>query len=123
MGRGEGGGCEWDEVLVVEDSLVSRKRVVKFLNRIGYGVVESAEDGLLGLEKVQDVMFRREKKYDMILTDKEMPNMDGYELTVALREMGVSCPIVGITANAMDEQIQEFMSKGVDRVMRKPMRK
>jgi len=108
-------------ILVIEDSLVARKRLVKYLKRLKYKHIDSAENGLIGVRKVNEVMMSSEKMYDLIITDKEMPVMDGYESTMKLRGMGVTCPIVGLTANAMEEQIEEFMTMGVDRVLRKPL--
>jgi len=60
------------------------------------------------VRKVDDVMMSSEQMYDLIITDKEMPVMDGYEATMKLRQMGVTCPIVGLTANAMEENIEEW---------------
>jgi len=108
-------------LLIIEDSLVARKRLVKYFKRVSYKHVDSAENGLIGVRKVDEVMMSSERMYDLIITDKEMPVMDGYEATMKMREMGVTCPIVGLTANAMEEQIEEFMSMGVDRVLKKPL--
>ena len=108
-------------ILIIEDSLVARKRLVKYLKRVNYKHVDSAENGLIGVKKVNEVMMSSERMYDLIITDKEMPVMDGYESTMKLRGMGVTCPIVGLTANAMEEQIEEFMTMGVDRVLKKPL--
>jgi len=117
----EEGNVENFRLLIVEDSLVARKRLIKYLKRINYKHIDSAENGLIGVRKVNEVMMSSEDMYDLIVTDKEMPVMDGYESTMKMRQMGVTCPIVGLTANAMEEQIEEFMTMGVERVLRKPL--
>lgn len=51
---------------------------------------------------------------------QEMPIMEGYETARRLREMGVTAPIIALTANAMAEQQDEFLAAGADAVLTKP---
>jgi CheY-like chemotaxis protein len=51
---------------------------------------------------------------------QEMPIMEGYETARRLREMGVTAPIIALTANAMAEQQDEFIAAGADAVLTKP---
>ena len=65
-------------ILVVDDSRTMRHMLTITLDSIGFNVVE-AEDGVDGLSKARD------DKFDLIITDINMPNMDGYELLKCLR--------------------------------------
>ena len=47
--------------------------------------------------------------------------MDGHEATLELRRMGVTCPIVGVTANVLNEDREAFMSKGLTDFLKKPV--
>ena len=55
--------------------------------------------------------------------DKEMPVMDGFQATKALRAIDKTIPIVGLTGNALDEQRLEFLTFGVSEVLTKPLNK
>ncbi|MDE9448521.1 response regulator, partial [Xenorhabdus bovienii] len=57
----------------------------------------------------------------IILTDVNMPNMDGYELTQYLRNKGYTKPIIGITANALAEEKQRCTNVGMDNCLSKPV--
>lgn len=102
-------------VLIVEDNFLNRKVLRKLLDSLN---VESddAENGKQAVELV-----RKGVPYDMILMDKEMPIMDGHEATRELRSMGVKCPIVGLTGNALDSDRNQFLAAGVDNFFTKPI--
>ena len=59
--------------------------------------------------------------YDAILCDKEMPVMDGYEAVRRMRVLGVVCPVIGVTANALAADQQEFIACGLDGLVTKPV--
>lgn len=83
-------------VLVVDDSLTVRNIVVKNLNNLGFTDVDVAEDGNLALERLRD------KRYGLLISDWEMPNMGGEQLLKAARQIP-GCgkmPIIMITATA-----------------------
>jgi two-component system capsular synthesis sensor histidine kinase RcsC len=50
-----------------------------------------------------------------------MPNMDGYRLTQRLRQLGLTFPVVGVTANALAEEKQRCMEAGMDNCLSKPV--
>lgn len=88
-------------VLVVEDSLFFRKLIVPFLANVGYEVSEAATPGE-ALEIVQHTRF------DVIVTDIEMPEMDGFELATRLRGFAPTAgvPIIAFTST-VNEQFKE----------------
>lgn len=96
-------------VLVVDDSLNTREIERDVLEAYGYHVT-LAEDGLDGLQKA------RNGDYDAILTDVEMPNMDGFTLTARLRqeEKYRDTPIVIITSREKEEDKRRGIQVGAD---------
>eukprot|EP01001_Neometanema_parovale_P008278 NODE_455_length_2452_cov_90.568484_g432_i0.p1 GENE.NODE_455_length_2452_cov_90.568484_g432_i0~~NODE_455_length_2452_cov_90.568484_g432_i0.p1 ORF type:complete len:455 (+),score=81.61 NODE_455_length_2452_cov_90.568484_g432_i0:678-2042(+) len=102
-------------VLIVDDGRVNRLLIRQLLSRIGV-TSEEAEDGLQAVQ-----LHEQGNVYQIVLMDKEMPNMDGYEATRRLREMGVASAIVGLTGNAMELQVHDFMEAGVEEVVAKPI--
>jgi two-component system chemotaxis sensor kinase CheA len=87
-------------LLVVEDSTFFRSQITSFLQNNGFAVME-AEDGLAAWELLKS----REEEIDLIITDIEMPNMDGLELTKKVKaEEGLSTiPIIALTTLADDQ--------------------
>ncbi len=103
-------------ILLVEDSMLNQKMMGKLLQRykLTYEIANN------GQEAVDRVVTRMER-YHMILMDKEMPIMDGHAATMAIRKVGNSVPIVGLTGNALDEQRVEFLACDADAVLTKPL--
>ena len=97
----EPGNIEYD-LLVVDDSRLNRKVLMKCLKKDGHRCTE-AEDGLEAIERVKDrIDFSnggRGKPYDAILMDFVMPNMDGPTATRQIRSMGYTGVIFGVTGN------------------------
>ncbi len=96
-------------VLVVDDSLNTREIEKDVLEAHGY-VVTLAEDGLDGLQKA------RAGDFDAVLTDVEMPNMDGFSLTAALRQEDRyrERPIIIVTSRSKDEDRRRGIQVGAD---------
>lgn len=94
-------------VLVVEDSPVTRELVMEIVSNAGYSAI-GAEDGLQALESLST------HQPDLVLTDLEMPRMDGIELTRRLRALEVTTPVVVITTRASDAERRECISAGAD---------
>lgn len=115
--RGNAGGKETTQVgattqvrvLVVDDSLNTREIEKDVLEAHGYQVT-LAEDGLDGLAKA------RNGEFDAVLTDVEMPNMDGFSLTAALREdeRYRDVPIIIITSRQKEEDQRRGIQVGAD---------
>ncbi|EDY9114217.1 response regulator, partial [Salmonella enterica] len=58
---------------------------------------------------------------DIVLSDVNMPNMDGYRLTQRIRQLGLTLPVVGVTANALAEEKQRCLESGMDSCLSKPV--
>ncbi len=102
-------------ILVVDDALSVRRSMEQLLEDAGYEVF-SASDGFLALEAV------RTKVPAIVLTDLEMPNLNGLELTKRLRELPqfMGTPIVMITSRASDKHRDMAEEAGVDLYLTKP---
>ncbi len=102
------------KILIVEDQINIRKLYQNFLSKNGYEVFE-ASDGLIATDMMLNV------KFDMILMDVMMPNMDGYELSEWVRENFPEMPQLMITARGqLDDKLTGFR-KGVDDYIVKPI--
>jgi len=105
-------------ILFAEDNPINREVIEEQLRLLGYAC-EMAVDGLEAL-----AMWRT-GRYAMLLTDCQMPQMDGFELTRAIRQAepaGTRLPIVAITANAMQGVAERCLAHGMDDFMSKPLR-
>ena len=75
------------------------------------------------VQRVKDRMNRKDGNkpyYDIILMDFVMPNMDGPTATQAIRSLGYTSPIFGLTGNALDSDVSHFLKCGVKAVLPKP---
>lgn len=106
------------KVLVVEDHPVNQRFVSSTLQKIGAEIV-LASSGVKALEVLETQIF------DLILMDVQMPEMDGYETTIKIREnerlAGMHTPIVALTAYAMEEDKQQCLTVGMDGYLSKPI--
>lgn len=101
-------------VLLVEDGDSNRKLFALILGRGGLEVTW-VENGQLALERAKNESF------DVILMDMQMPVMDGYQATRALRDRGVSTPVIALTANAMRGDLEKCMAAGCTDYVSKPV--
>ncbi|HEY5718856.1 MAG TPA: response regulator, partial [Gammaproteobacteria bacterium] len=101
-------------VLLVEDNPTNRRVAQLFLERAGCDVVNAAD----GAEALA-VLDRR--RIDLVLMDVQMPVMDGLEATRRIRAGGRRLPVVGLTASAMQEQVEACRVAGMDDVLAKPL--
>ena len=98
-------------LLLVEDSDFFRNQVKKFIEDDGYSV-DVAEDGLIAW----NMLDADPTRYDLVVTDIEMPNMDGFELSKRIRQdkRFSLVPIVALTSLAGDEDIARGKAVGID---------
>ena len=82
--------------------------------------VETAADGPEGIAKTKHRAVQSEP-YDCIVTDIQMPLMDGYETTRRLRDLGYTGPVLALTANTMSENRDECFAAGCDSFLSKPI--
>ena len=106
------------KILLVEDNPINQKIASQFLNNWG-AQVEVASNGRESLDKVA------QKKYDLILMDIQMPEMDGYETTRAIRaiddEYYKNIPIISLTADAFTEVRDRVLESGMTDYVTKPI--
>jgi len=106
-------------VLVVEDSPVNRVVAVSVLERCGYHV-HVVNDGREALQALSS------QRYDAVLMDCQMPDVDGYQATEELRrrERGSSyhTPVIAMTAHAMVGDRERCLAAGMDDYVSKPVR-
>ncbi len=107
-------------LLVVEDHEVNQQLFKTILEKLGHQVV-LAEDGLKAIEAVQG--SADESAFDLIFMDIQMPNMNGYDATRKLREMGIHTPIVAVTASALREEQKRAIAAGMNDCLTKPFKK
>jgi CheY-like chemotaxis protein len=105
-------------ILVAEDNPVNQKLAIRLLEKAG-NRVEVAGNGQEVLEKLKD------KQYDVILMDVQMPVMDGIEATKTIRAQetdGSHIPIIALTAHAMKGDAERCLAAGMDGYVSKPIR-
>lgn len=101
-------------ILVVEDNPINQMVLRDQLETLGCSV-DMVADGKQAIARWQ------EQAFDVVLTDLNMPHMNGYELAGALRNRGCSAPIIGATANAMPEELERCVAAGMDLFLLKPV--
>jgi len=104
-------------ILLVEDNNVNRIIAKKFL--LGWNLkVETAENGLIAVKKIQI------QKYDLVLMDLQMPEMDGYQASAAIRHFGtepyLSLPIIALTASSKADVYENIFLSGMNDFISKP---
>jgi CheY-like chemotaxis protein/HPt (histidine-containing phosphotransfer) domain-containing protein len=105
-----GGG----HILVVEDNTLNQLIASAFLSRNGY-TCDIAQNGKLALDAMES------RRYDLVLMDCMMPEMDGYEATRQLRKRGYTLPIIAMTANTVVDARPECQRAGMEDCLPKPL--
>ena len=108
-----------ESILVVEDDTINKMVIKKMLKKIGYDKVKTAVNGIEALKLMEDF------KFDIILMDIQMPELDGIETTQIIREnekkSGEHIPIIATTAYALKGDREKFLYKGMDDYISKPV--
>jgi len=107
-------------VLVVDDNKINLRVAEKMLKNLGYFTV-SANDGMEAIELFKNLT--NTGYYSAVLMDIQMPNMDGYAATKALRAAGHRVPILAMTANVLAGEREKCLAAGMDGYLTKPLDK
>jgi CheY-like chemotaxis protein len=108
-------------ILLAEDNDLNAEIAEEILTSVGF-LIERAEDGEACVEKLvaADIGY-----YDLVLMDIQMPNMDGYQATKAIRELAdkdkACIPIIAMTANAFEEDRSKAVNMGMNGHIAKPI--
>jgi len=103
-------------ILVVDDSKVARKRTIATIE--SFNIEHSITHAIDGEDALKAFAL---KKHNLVITDLEMPNMDGLELIAKLREISKELDIIIITAVANEQIKQLFKSERYTSFIRKPI--
>lgn len=102
------------KVLVVDDSGVMRKIIIRSLGACGVTDVVEAADGVEAVERF------KEQNFDLVMTDWNMPNKTGLEVIQEIRATGSDVPIIMITTEAEKKAVLQAIQAGVSDYMTKP---
>lgn len=103
-------------ILIVEDEKDARERLVSIFKNL-FKDVDSAENGEEGFSRFSG----EEEKYDIILTDINMPKKDGVELIKEIRRLNASIPIIVLSAYNESDRLIEIINAGADSFLQKPL--
>lgn len=101
-------------VLLADDSGTMRKIIMRSLTAIGIASAVEAVDGQEAIELFQAETF------DLVLTDWNMPNKNGLELTKEIRELNTTVPIIMVTTEGEKSRVLEAIQAGVSDYLVKP---
>ena len=108
-------------ILLVEDNALNQEIAQTILEAAGFAI-DTADDGSIAVERMKEMPA---DTYDLILMDVQMPIMNGYQATRAIRALDDSVkaaiPIVAMTANAFEEDRREAMDSGMNGYVAKPI--
>jgi DNA-binding response OmpR family regulator len=103
------------DVLVVDDDEMTRGLVARFVSRAGHRVIGEAEDGIAALEMLGNVAP------DVVVTDCQMPRLDGIGMVRKIRESGREVRVVMLSGQTDQAVIDAALRAGVDAYLVKPM--
>lgn len=108
-------------ILLAEDNALNAEIAITILEEAGF-MLEHAEDGIICVDMIEKA---KAGYYDLVLMDIQMPNMDGYKATQAIRrlpdEKKASIPIIAMTANAFEEDRRNAFRVGMNGHIAKPI--
>jgi two-component system chemotaxis response regulator CheY len=105
------------KTLIVDDSSAMLRVIKMTLNEIGIDDIDTALNGKEAIEKFE------QGSYELLLTDWNMPEMDGISLVRRVRELDTDVYIVMVTTECKKEQVVEALEAGVDNYVTKPFSK
>ena len=109
------------KILLVDDNEINLEIEAEMLRDAGF-LVETAEDGKIAVEKITQ---SRPGTYHLILMDIQMPVMDGYQATRAIRQIEdknlAEIPIIAVSANTFEEDRRKALESGMNAHLSKPL--
>jgi len=107
------------EVLLCEDNTMNQQLTCEHLSRVGLKTTV-AVNGALGVDFVRKRHENNENQFDIIFMDIHMPEMDGLEAAAKILEMNVNIPIIAMTANIMESDLERYRKSGMVDCLGKP---
>jgi signal transduction histidine kinase/CheY-like chemotaxis protein/HPt (histidine-containing phosphotransfer) domain-containing protein len=109
-----------ERILLAEDNVINQQVVKHLLKMLGFDV-DIVSNGLEAVKAMEQV------RYDLVLMDCQMPEMDGYEATAIIRDaqsrvLDHRTPIIAVTAHAMEADKEKCLKAGMDDYLPKPIR-
>jgi len=112
---------EGKRILLAEDNDLNAEIAIEILSEMGFEI-DHAKDGAICLDMLQK---QPAQHYDLILMDIQMPNLNGYEATRAIRDLSdaakANIPILAMTANAFEEDKRQVIKAGMNGHLAKPI--
>jgi len=102
------------KVLIVDDSSTMLRIIENTLKRIG---IKNITKALNGIEAVEEL---KKSKFDIVITDWNMPEMNGYELVLYIRERDKEIPIIMVTTEGGKSEVIKALKAGVNNYIVKP---
>jgi len=103
-------------ILVADDNYINRRLLLLMLANLGYQA-DSCENGRECLEAV----LHDPERYDLLLSDIDMPEMNGIDCARSIRQAGITLAIIAVTASSPDITKEECFEVGMSGFMRKPI--
>ena len=111
----EGGKDDKPTILIVDDSIAVRRALNRLLTQAGYRVIEG-RDGKEALE----IFSSSDRLFEMVITDIEMPRLDGFGLLQAIRESNATIPVAMLTSRENERHRRKAFSLGATEYFSKP---
>lgn len=107
-------------LLYVEDDKNFQNSIIEILERL-FKSVDTADNGVEGIKKYRDFHETTGCHYDLVITDVNMPDMDGVALSKEIYTINISQPIIVVSAHNNIDNLMEFVNIGIEQFITKPL--